>query len=254
MKIGLCVPAYDGRVHDSHSVSVVRTMMKARERGIDIHMIGGRGSPVLPDVRNWCVAQALAAGCDKVWFVDSDISWETCIDEALNMISAPVDIVAGVHQKRNVTWHDPAKLVVGWKKIPPKEDQETGLWEVSRVATAFVCIDRRVFEKMAEAGIAQNYLPNGTIDEDVHYPFYRTYFWYGFNECVPLDPVRKRLEELGVPAPYRIFVGEDYWFCQQAEALGFKIYIDPRIRLTHFDGCIQHNASIQDVVFEQTAG
>lgn len=249
MKVALCVPCYDGRVHDAHMASVVKTMRAAALRGIEIMLITGRGSPVLPDVRNWSVAMALAAGCDKVWFVDSDIAWEESIDATLNMLCAPVDIVCGVHQKRNPTWNGPPELVVQWDQIPPKVDEVSGLWEVARVATAFVCISRSVFERLAEAGIARNYLPHGKVNEGNHFPFYRNYFWYDF---IPVDPpadARAHLASVGYAGPMEMLQGEDFYFCARAKEVGARIFVDPRVSLVHFDGCVQHNASLEGVQF-----
>lgn len=250
MKIGLCIPAYDGRVHDALMSSVVKTMRLAAENGIEITLLTGRGSPVLPDVRNWCVAMSLAANCDKIWFVDSDIAWENCVPEVLNMLISPVEIVAGVHQKRNSTWNEAADLVVQWDQLPPKADDETGLWEVKSVATAFVCIDRAVFDRLAENGIAQLYLPNAKLDASAaHYRFYRNYFWYDF---IPApEASREKMMASGYIGPMQILRGEDFYFCAKAKEVGARIYVDPRIELTHFDGCVQHNASLKQVRFEK---
>jgi hypothetical protein len=249
MRIGLCCPTYSGRVQDALMASVVKTMGAAAARGIEILLITGRGCPILPDARNWCVAQALAASCDKIWFVDADISWEDSVDDAINMLLAPVDIVCGVHQARNPKWNEPARLVVRWKDIPPKEDEATGLWLVDRVATAFVCIDRSVFDRLAESGQAQRYLPNGTIIVGEYLRHYRNYFWLSLDPVSPPAETVAALEALGVPGPYNGLIGEDFLFCSWAEQVGCKIYVDPRLKLVHWDGCVAHDANLGNVRF-----
>jgi hypothetical protein len=253
MRIGLCIPTYSGHVQDALMASVVSTMQKAAARGIEILLITGRGCPILPDARNWCVAQALAAGCDKIWFVDADIAWEHSIDDAINMLLAPVDIVCGVHQARNLKWNDPARLVVRWKQLPPVEDPVTGLWEVERVATAFVCIDRSVFDRLAESGQAQRYLPNGTIIPGEYLRHYRNYFWLSLDPVTPPAETVTALEALGVPGPYLGLIGEDFLFCQMAERIGARIFVDPRVKLTHYDGCVAHDANLSNVQFVKEA-
>lgn len=252
MKVGLCVPAYDGRVHDAFMTSLVRTFDLAAEQGVEMKLVIGRGSPILPDVRNWCVAQALADGCDKIWFVDSDMGWDNCVPEVMNMLRAPVDIVAGVHQKRNKKWNDNADLCVNWKNIPPDRDPKSGLWEVSRVATAFVCIDRSVFERLAEAGIARNYLPNSKHQIGPHFKWYRNFFWYGFLPVNLNEEQQGQLRDLGYDGPIERLLGEDYYFCDKAKEVGAKIFVDPRVELVHFDGCVQHDASLKQIRFEQS--
>lgn len=251
MRIALCIPCYDGRVHDAHMLSVVKTMRLARDAGIEIMTITGRGNAILPEVRNWCVAQALLNECDKVWFVDSDIAWDQCAEDVINMLVAPVDIVAGVHQKRNSFWNEKASLVVKWKNIPPDKDPETGLYAVNSVATAFVAIDCSLFKRIDEAGLVVPYLPNWSDHKlpDPCVKFYRNYFWLGFEEVNLPQANREALEAIGVPGPYRQLQGEDYYFCSLARKVGAGIFVDPRISLTHFDGCVQHNASLKDVRF-----
>jgi hypothetical protein len=249
MRIGLCCPTYSGHVQDALMASVVQTMQKAAARGIEILLITGRGCPILPDARNWCVAQALANDCDKVWFVDADIAWDGCVDDVINMLLAPVDIVCGVHQARNPRWNDPARLVVRWKKLPPEEDEATGLWEVDRVATAFVCIDRSVFDELAAQDIAKRYLPNGVIIVGEYLKWYRNYFWLSLDPVTPPAATVKALEELGVPGPYLGLIGEDFFFCGWAEKVGARMWVDPRVRLTHYDGCVAFDAAVADVRF-----
>jgi hypothetical protein len=252
LKIGLCIACYDGRVADATMTSIARTKQLAAAKGIEIFEIIGRGNPVLPDVRNWCVAQALAAGCHKVWFVDSDIAWDNCVPDVLNMLIAPADIIAGVYQARNNLWNDPARMVVQWDKIPPEIDEGTGCWIVKRAATGFMCIDRSVFERMAKAGVVRNYLPNQIIPKGNHYRYYRDYFWYDFRPVGDrLAPdLAEFLESVGYDGPLEMIEGEDFYFCRKASEIGCKVLADPRITLTHFDGRVQHTASLKDVKFE----
>lgn len=250
MKIGLCIPVYDGRMHDATAVSLSRTMTQAAAMGIEIRLFLARGLGVLPHVRNWLVAQALHAGCDKVWFVDSDIAWDRCIDETLNMLLAPVDVVAGVPQARNIMWNDPARLVVRWDKLPPEIDPETGLYRVLKVATAFMCVDRSVFERIDAAGLARRYTAFGDPSPDPAMAHLRAWFWYDFIPATWLTPdLRGRCIAAGLPDDLTVMQGEDYYFCDRVKDVGGKVYVDPRIKLTHYDGCVQHTASLADVQF-----
>jgi len=253
LHVGLCIPVYDGRVHDATMSSVARTMQEAQRKGITISLIMGRGNAVLPHVRNWLVSQAMLKGCDKIWFVDSDMAWDGCIPDVLNMLAAPVDVVAGVHQARNPRWNDPARLVVKWDKIPPEQDEATGLLKVSKVATAFVCIDRSVFERIDKAGLARPYLSFGQFNPDPSMKYMRAYFWYDFLSPAISEADQEKLREYGVDGPFDILQGEDFYFCDRVKDVGGSIFIDPRIALTHFDGCVQHTASFKDIVFQSEA-
>ena len=252
MRIGVCVPAYDGRVHDAHSNAMINMATHCSARGVELVFISCRGCPILTDARNFLVAQALYQGCEKIWFVDSDIAWNEC-DALFNMLMSPADIIAGAHQARNVHWNDPPRMVVRWAKIPPEQDEETGCWIVDKVATACLVIHRRVFEKLAEMGIADLYIPHGAAEfSDVdHLPYFRNYFDYAKVEFDPPQKLKDELDRIGYKPPYRMNLGEDFYFCHQAQQAGFKCLIDPRVSLVHFDGCVQHNASVEkNVKFE----
>lgn len=254
LKVALAMPVYTGTVSDQTMSSVARTMVEATRAGIEIMLIKGRGNAVLPHVRNWLVSQAMVAGCDKIWFVDSDIAWDKCIPETLNMLRAPVDVVAGVHQRRNVFWNDPPELVVKWERIPPEQDEETGLYKVSKVATAFVCIDRSVFERIDAAGLARPYLSFGEFIPEPAMKYMRAYFWYDFITPTTMDDEDKaKLAEFGYDGPLDILQGEDFYFCDRVKEIGGSIFVDPRIELVHFDGCVQHNVSLKNVRFEANA-
>ncbi len=250
MRVALCIPDYDGRVHDEHATSLMATVRMADKLGIDLIPMYTRGCAVLPDVRNFLVAKALAAGCDKVWFVDSDISWMKSIPEALNMVLCPADIVAGLHQRKNSKWNGAASLVASWKTLPPKQDEETGCYEVNKVATAFVVIDKSVFQKLADAGIAKNYLPSHIQVEDIHYPYLRNYFWYDFIPATMTAEQQFHLAKLGMNGPFMSIDGEDFYFCRKATEVGCKIMFDPRIALTHWDGCVQFDVAYRDLEFQ----
>jgi len=79
----------------------------------------------------------------------------------------------------------------------------------------------------------------------------RAYFWYDFiTPTTMTDEDRAKLAEFGYDGPLEILQGEDFYFCDRVKVIGGSIYVDPRIELTHFDGCVQHNASLKHVRFE----
>lgn len=119
-----------------------------------------------------------------------------------------------------------------WFDCPDK-----GVHEVDAVATGFMCIKREVlrrfrqdlnrkvqtwtrFKKWRADEQAYNALPE-EVREYIESsrpmftpPFWTDYFW---------DSFQKRWD----------FMGEDFWFCREAQRLGYKIYVDFEIQLGH---------------------
>jgi hypothetical protein len=127
---------------------------------------------------------------------------------------------------------------VMWTHInePPK----SGVEEVDAVATGFLCIKREVFQRMQEEfdrrlKITEKYrewwnkeqsqelktaLPADVSDyltvckPDLHPPFWMDYVY---------DPFHEQWKP----------IGEDIYFCREAQKLGFKIYVDFSVELGH---------------------
>lgn len=253
LKVAICVPCYDGRVHDEHHNSILRLFNVASLAGVKCQVFMARGHSILPDARNWLVAQALAWGADKVFFVDSDIAWEDA-RPILNMLLCPAPIVGGIYQGRNVRWNDPPRFVVRWGQMPPPTDEETGLWIVEKLGTGCLSIAREVFERMAQENRARTYIPHWNIPEDASFiKWHRNYFWYDFISIVEHLPKESldRLRKAGITDD-EIWTnqGEDFYFCRNAAEMGYQILADPRVELIHFDGVIQHNATCKQIQFK----
>lgn len=251
MKIGIATPCYDGRVHDAHMHAILKLWPYAAAKGVELEYLAARGCAILPDVRNFLVAQAFKNKCDKVLFLDSDISIGDP-EVFLNFLMSPVPIVAGVPQGRNSTWNAEPRLIVRWDKIPPEQDEDTGLWIVEAAATACLLIDMDVFRTLAAKGLAKRYIQHGQVDPNdipalLH--FYN-FFDYEKVEMPPGEKLIEQLKAIGYEPPYMMNLGEDFYFCRQARAAGFRILVDPRIHLVHFDGCVQHNAHLGQVSFQ----
>ena len=135
---------------------------------------------------------------DKIIWIDSDIEWEP--EDLLKLYRSDLDIVSGLYQ---LDWA--GSVAVGYpNKIgtPTRVNKVEFLLhdepvEVGGVGFGFVAMQTGVFEKIE-----------------------RPWFLIG-----------KVIWEEG--RDLRVNLGEDYSWCERAKAAGFKIWVDPGIKVKH---------------------
>ena len=166
-----------------------------------------------------------ARGISATWFlersdadvhlsIDSDIVGFSAEDtQKLCELAMEYDIVGGVYVRRSQNETSPATWYMDGEPVIHAFDHTPV--EVKWLATGFMAVHRRVFEKLAET------TPTSHLKGKNHYYTFYQPFVYD-------DP------ELGDS----IELSEDWAFCHRAREAGFKIYIDPAIRLGHIGNYI----------------
>lgn len=226
MRIGLCTPIRDGKVHFEHMLSVVATLKLASRLGVKVNHYTAPGCAVLPRVRNRLVSTALADECDWVTFIDDDIAWNA--PDFFKLPEHGVDVVAGAGAKRHKRWDESPEVVAKW---PPGQligaHTKVGrIWKVDGLGAGFMAIKADVFRKMD--AVTTRYTCDGDPQK---YPM-RTWFWL---DLIPgADGVME--DE-----------GEDYNFCRKWREVGGSCWVDPDIRLRHYDGNVCHDRCLADM-------
>lgn len=150
-------------------------------------------------VHDWKTRQ-IASGAftyGKIFWIDSDISWN--LEHFIKIYESDLDIISGLYQT------SPAGIVA--VHFPDKEGRPTKVnkvefmlhdepVEVGGVGFGFVAMKSGVFEKCDRPW----FLINRVTWTDVEYP---------------------------------VNVGEDYSWCANAQRNGFKIYVDPTVKVRH---------------------
>lgn len=134
----------------------------------------------------------------KIFWIDSDIEWEP--EDFLKLWDSELDIVSGLYQLDIA-----GTVAVNYpndRGVPTRVNKVEFLLhdrpvEVGGVGFGFVAVKQGVFEKMERP-------------------------WFLIN--------RVQLEE---DRPLRVNVGEDYSWCANATRAGFKIYVDPLVKVKH---------------------
>lgn len=211
MRLFVGIPAYDGKVGIETVRSLLNEQRAAVLLGWEIQACLLPGCSLITMGRNQIVADFLASDCDRMVFVDADVSWEA--GDLLKLASHPVEVVGGAYRYKKgvedypVRWLARAEL---WA------DPKTGLLEVESVPGGFLAISRAAFDALQQAHPERAYEHEGRR-------------FHGFFHA----PV-----EAG-----RIW-GEDTAFCHDWRQAGGQVWLDPELRLTHtgglqnFEGCV----------------
>lgn len=205
--IFIALPAYDFKVSLKLAVSLARFAQVAPQHGIDVQIGSICGCSVVSRARNLLVKDLLESPCTELLFIDSDINFEP---EAIFRLMAwgsdeKKGIVAAVPRVRDVNKTYIADL------DHDADGQLTmngmGLVRAERVATAFMWVNRKVFEDLVESHPEWSYYDK-RADKDLNAVF----------------------DFKVTPEGY---IGEDFLFCDRAREAGYEVWIDPTITLGH---------------------
>jgi hypothetical protein len=141
-KLYVCTPIY-GNV-DIHFFQSWCHLMAEGATKVPMMVDYLPGDSLVPRARNTLTRRFLESDCTHILMIDSDLVFS--LQHIYRIISHDVDVVGGVYCKKQDT--DEVQIVCNSLKL--KNNLTTGLSEVGYVGTGFICISRKVFEKMIE--------------------------------------------------------------------------------------------------------
>jgi len=219
-KIFIATPAYGHQVTTSYANSVFKFMATKAPEDLKlstfIHLQSGMA--LVTQARNNCVAEFMKTDCDKLLFIDADIGF---MPEAVHRLARfDADVVLTPYPVKG--YQQGGQGITYIIHFPDKDNIEVdkeGFCEIKAGPTGFMMIDRKVFEKMAEAypekKCANRQMVGNKVETmDEH--------WYTFFET-DVDPVNG-------------YLGEDIAFCNLWKKIGGKIYADTKTTLIHYGG------------------
>ncbi len=187
-----------GSIRANFLLSILRGF-KDRDLHID------RFSDSLPSrARNRAAAHFLRETTrDYIWFIDSDIIFDQHhIDMAMQSDEV---ILAGIYCKKSKGIEPCINTLPGHV-----ETECGGYQEIARAGTGFLRIHRSVLEKMKDCG-----------QDNPHWS--KHYTNHGADEW----------DFFQVGVVNHEYLSEDWYFCDKARGLGFKVMLDTRIQLRH---------------------
>jgi hypothetical protein len=197
-KVLIGTPSHDGRVDVWYCNSLLQTVKQSIEKDIYVHAIYTSYDSLIQRSRNSLVKIALEQGFDDLFFIDSDVEWDT--DWFFNILNSPEHIVGGALIKKN----DIEGYTVKITDKNLKYNNLGTLIEVDGVGTGFMKISKFALEKLWESS-TKYFDDNGQINSMV------------FDVIVENGQL----------------ISEDYVVCKKWKDMGYKVWIDPTITCNH---------------------
>ena len=182
-----------------HFQSCMRLKEELTRTGLPHDWLIGTNESLVTRARNEMTASFLGTAHTHMMWLDADIEYEP--EHVAKLWNLDADIAVGVYAMKvpDKQWF------AAWKDgaLVKNLDRFEGPIEVDYAGTGFMLIRRSVLEKLAET--ADSYEgPNGRVP------------------ALYMTPIHNDG-----------FESEDYHFCRKAREAGFKIVMDPSVRLGH---------------------
>lgn len=190
-------PSYDGRIDVWFANSLISTVKESIKRDIHVHAIYTSYDSLVQRARNSLIKLALDGGYDDLFFIDSDVEWET--EWFFNLLDRPEPIVGGALIKKT----DKEGYTIKLTDKELKYSQDKKIIEVDGVGTGFLKISRFALEKLWE--ISDEYQSEGESNRMV------------FDITVENGDL----------------ISEDFVLCNKWKKLGYKVWVDPTITCNH---------------------
>lgn len=195
-----CTPCYGGMIHEAHFRSCLALKDALIGAGLQHDWLTGRNESLVHRARMEMTASFLATEHSHMMWLDADIEFEP--EDVAKLWNLNADIAVGCYamKKRDQQWF------AAWKDgaLVKDLDQFRQPIDVDFAGTGFMMIKRAVIERLTEI--------HGT--------------YQGQNGRVPaiyMTPIHDDGLE-----------SEDYHFSRIAREAGFRVVMDPSIRLKHW--------------------
>jgi hypothetical protein len=198
MSILFSTPCYGGMVTTAFLVSCMRLQEELLKVGLEHDFNFGRNESLVTRARNEMTCWFKKTKFERQMWIDADIEFEP--EDVAKLWNMDADIAVAAYSMKR-----PDKPLSAWKdgKLVKLEECPQEPFEVDYAGTGFMMIKREVIEKLSET--AESYEgPDGRVS------------------ALYMTPVH----DDG-------FESEDYHFCRKAREAGFKVMMDPSIRLGH---------------------
>ena len=251
-KILVATPMYGGMCGGHYTKSTADLAKLGAAYGMTIDFFYLFNESLITRARNYCADEFLRhEEYTHLMFIDSDIGFNPQDVLSLAAIADPEsdkDILCGPYPKKTISWEkiklavdkgfadknpqDLARFVGDYVFNPVQGATEIAIEEPVEVmegGTGFMMIQRKTFEKYAEAYPELMYLPDHVRSEN--FDGTREIMCY-FDALI--DPKSKR------------YLSEDYMFCQWARAIGLKVWMCPWMQMSHM-GSYNFAGSLADL-------
>lgn len=218
--IHICIaaPCYGGLVHTHFMTSIIKLQLKCVELGVNLSYKFLTSESLITRARSILANHVYNdKGYTHMMFIDADIEFDA--DDIIRMLIADVDIIGGIYPKKHLKWEKLAKYSLedlnnneNYKKIladfvvtiEDDTDKKGNIdinkpVEVKYVGTGLMLLKTSVLQKFVDS-FPDDFMHLNNDKELV----------FRFFDCGVSDK--------------KIYLSEDFWFCERWKSIGGKIY------------------------------
>ena len=198
MSILFSTPCYSGQCTTAYLMSMMRLQSELLGAGLEHDFNFGWNESLITRARNEMAMWFIKTKFERQMWIDADIQFEP--EDVAKLWNLDADIAVAAYAMKL-----PDKPLSAWKngKLVKLEECPSEPFEVDYAGTGFMLVKRSVYEALMPT--TQSYEGNTG----------RAHAFY-------LTPIHDD-----------DFESEDYHFCRRAREAGFKIMMDPSIKLGH---------------------
>ncbi len=199
------IPCYGGLILESTMTSFIRFVLLANQIGLNWSLDTMSNESLVTRARNNLMAKMMTNQvATHFMFIDADIKFNA--DDIFRMITTDKDIIAGMYPKKS--------LPIQYNVNMAKETLVQGsLFTVDTAATGFLMFKRKVYADLIAAHPETKYVDDIGLGKQFEPNMFAIFDCY--------------IDEAGH------YLSEDWAFCRRAKALGYDIWTDSLIKLSH---------------------
>ena len=231
-KLFVATPMYGGMSHGLYVKSCLDLQNIMNRYGIETKFSFLFNESLITRARNYLVDEFLRTDYTHMLFIDSDINFNA--QDVVALMALDKDVIGGPYPKKSINWRNVLEAAKKHPDLPVQELEKlvgdyvfnvvkgtsqfsvTEPLEVMEIGTGYMMIKREVFEKYAKEYPHLNYKPDHVGQEN----FDGSRYIHAYFDTI-IDPQSHR------------YLSEDYMFCQNACAIGIKVWLCPWMKTTH---------------------
>jgi hypothetical protein len=195
--------------------SLVETVVLLKEKDIPFELTMVAGSSIIESARTKVANKFLQSRCNRMFMIDSDVTWEAKSFVKLLALSVHMPVVCGAYPAKM----DPCTFLMGPTATKTVTMNEWGCLPIDGMGLGFCVVQRDVIDELAR------YAPKLTFHD----------------EPAPVAHIFRCDQINGA------FRGEDMAFFADVNNAGYKVYLDPTITLGHV-GTKVYSGTIMDAL------
>lgn len=240
-KIFVGTPAYGEQVSVYYARSMMKLFAFAAQHELPVTFKTLGNESLITRARNAILRDFVVSDSDYLMFIDSDISFDPL--DVFKLALHRRDVVAAAYPLKGLAWHRAVNMptteevrnaavnyVINLAKDVTSKEKDgmipvnlhDGLLEVLDAGTGFMMISRNAIDSLIAAyGSDVEYKSDlsiinedGTTEKENNITH-----WALFDTSIEVKTER--------------YLSEDYTFCRRWQSIGGKVWIDPKIVLTH---------------------